>query len=179
MRLSQMPLVDVRIVDDADNDVPEGMVGEVVYRGDNVMLGYWRNPRATAETLKNGWLHTGDMGLKTGDYFFLVDRKKDMILSGDENIYSAEVEEAIMMHPAVLETAVIGVPHPKWGETVKAIVVPKPGMKVTEEEIIEHCKKYLASYKKPTSVDFWNKPLPRNPSGKVLKTELRPLYRGK
>jgi acyl-CoA synthetase (AMP-forming)/AMP-acid ligase II len=140
------------------------------------MKGYWRLPEASAETLRGGWLHTGDIGVFTeeGD-IYIVDRKKDMILSGDENVYPAEVEEVLYSHPSVLEAAVIGVPDKKWGETVKGIVVLKPGARATEEEIIEFCKERLSSYKKPTSIDFLAQ-LPRNPSGKVLKTKLRKRY---
>jgi len=170
------PYCEVRIVDEKVKDLPPWEVGEIICRGDNVMKGYWRLPDATKETLRNGWLHSGDLGLFTDDEeIYVVDRKKDMILSGDENIYPAEVEEVLYFHPAILEAAVIGVPDEKWGETVKAIVVLKEGAKATAEEIIEYCKGRLSSYKKPTSVDFMDQ-LPRNPSGKVLKTELRKPY---
>jgi long-chain acyl-CoA synthetase len=167
----------VRVVNDHDEDVPPWEVGEIVCRGDNVMKGYWRLPEATKETLLNGWLHSGDLGLFTdkGD-LYVVDRKKDMILSGDENVYPAEVEETLHSHPAVLEAAVIGVLDERWGETVKGIVVLKDGATADEKEIIEFCKERLSSYKKPTSIDFVEE-LPRNPSGKVLKTELRKRYR--
>jgi acyl-CoA synthetase (AMP-forming)/AMP-acid ligase II len=151
-------------------------VGEIVCRGDNVMKGYWRLPAETEETLRGGWLHGGDMGLFTDSgEIYVVDRKKDMILSGDENIYPAEVEEVLHLHPSVLEAAVIGVPDEKWGETVKALVVLKDKARATEKEIIDFCKERLSSYKKPTSVDFLEQ-LPRNPSGKVLKRELRERY---
>ncbi len=174
-----LPYFQIRIVDDHDRDVPAWVPGEVLGYGDNVMKGYWRLPEATAETLWGGWLHTGDIGVFTeeGD-IYIVDRKKDMILSGDENVYPAEVEEVLYSHPSILEAAVIGVPDEKWGETVKGIVVLKPGAKATEEEIIEFCKARLSSYKKPTSIDFLAQ-LPRNPSGKVLKTELRKRYGAK
>jgi len=173
-----LPYCQVRIVDEDDQDKPSWEPGEVICYGDNVMKGYWRMPEATQETLKNGWLHTGDIGLFTDEgEIYIVDRKKDMILSGDENIYPAEVEEVLYSHPAILEAAVIGVPDERWGETVKAIVVLKEGAKATAGEIIEYCKGRLSSYKKPTSVDFLEQ-LPRNPSGKVLKTELRRPYWG-
>lgn len=170
------PYCQVRIVNDDDEDLPAWEIGEIIARGDNVTKGYWRLPEATAETLRNGWLHSGDMGVFTdeGD-IYVVDRKKDMILSGDENIYPAEIEEVLYSHPAILEAAVIGVPDERWGETVKAIVALKEGTRATAEEIIEFCKERLSSYKKPTSVDFVDQ-LPRNPSGKVLKTELREPY---
>lgn len=167
---------EVKIVDDDDNEVSIGAVGEICVRGQNVMKGYWKMPDETAEALKNGWFHTGDLGRMDEDgYLYVVDRKKDMIISGAENIYSAEVENALSSHPAVLEVAVIGVPDERWGESVKAIVVLREGMKATEEELIEHCKKNLASYKKPKSIDFVDA-LPRNVMGKVLKTELREKY---
>ena len=172
------PYCEVRIVNEKDEDLPPGQVGEIIGRGDNVMKGYWRLPEATQETLRNGWLHSGDLGLFTDDgEVYVVDRKKDMILSGDENIYPAEVEEVLYSHPSILEAAVIGVPDAKWGETVKAIVALKEGARATAAEIIEYCKGRLSSYKKPTSVDFVDR-LPRNPSGKVLKTELRKPYGG-
>lgn len=173
-----LPYCQVRIVDEEDRDVPPWEPGEVLCYGENVMKGYWRQPEATEETLRNGWLHTGDIGLFADDGdIYIVDRKKDMILSGDENIYPAEVEEVLYSHPSILEAAVIGVPHEKWGETVKAVVVLKKEASATAEEIMEYCKGRLSSYKKPTSVDFLEQ-LPRNPSGKVLKTELRRPYWG-
>lgn len=171
------PYCEIRIVDENDEDKPPWEIGEIICRGDNIMKGYWRQPEATEETLRNGWLHTGDLGVFTDEgELYVVDRKKDMILSGDENIYPAEIEEVLHSHPAILEAAVIGVPDEKWGETVKAIVVLNEGASVTPDEIIGFCKERLSSYKKPTSVDFVDE-LPRNPSGKVLKKELRKLYR--
>lgn len=169
---------DLRIVDEDDRPVPRDAktVGEMIVRGDNVMKGYWRMPELTAETLRNGWCHTGD--LATWDekgYLYVVDRKKDMIVSGGENIYSAAVEEAVYKHPAVKECAVIGVPHPAYGETVKAVVVLREGYQVTPEEIIEACRKHLASYMKPTSIEFVDA-LPKAPTGKVLKRVLREKF---
>lgn len=167
---------EVKIVDDADREVPIGTVGEICVQGPNVMKGYWRMPQESAEALKGGWFHTGDLGrFDEEGFLYVVDRKKDMIISGAENIYSAEVENALSSHPAVLEVAVIGVPDEKWGEAVKAVVVLREGMKATEEELIEHCKQRLASYKKPKSIDFMER-LPRNVMGKILKTELREKY---
>jgi long-chain acyl-CoA synthetase len=167
---------EVRIVDEEDRELPIGMVGEICVRGPHVMKGYWKMPEETEEALRGGWFHTGDVGrIDDQGYLFVVDRKKDMIISGGENIYSAEVENVISSHPAVREVAVIGVPDPQWGEAVKAIVALKPGMTATEDEIIEHCKKNLASYKKPKSVEFVDA-LPRNVMGKVLKKELREKY---
>lgn len=168
--------VEAKIVDPDDEEAPIGAVGEVCVRGQNVMKGYWKRPEETSEALRGGWFHTGDLGRMDEDgYLYLVDRKKDMIISGAENIYSAEVENALNSHPAVLEVAVIGVPDEKWGEAVKAVVVLREGIKATEEELIEHCKQRLASYKKPKSIAFMEC-LPRNVMGKVLKTELREKY---
>jgi long-chain acyl-CoA synthetase len=151
-------------------------MGEIVVRGMVVMKGYWKNPTATAETLRGGWLHTGDLGIMDKDgYLYLLDRKKDMIISGGENIYSREIEDVILRHPAVFEVAVIGIPDEKWGESVKAIVVLKQGQKVTEGDIINFCKDHLASYKKPKSVEFINA-IPKSSLGKVLKKELRGKY---
>jgi acyl-CoA synthetase (AMP-forming)/AMP-acid ligase II len=172
----ECPGVRVRVVDDDDVDVPAGTMGEIVVRGDLVMKGYWNKPEATAETLRGGWLHTGDVGYLDADgYLFITDRKKDMIISGGSNIYPREVEEVICRHPAVYEVSVIGVPDPKWGETVKALVVVRDGTTVTEAEIVEHCRRHLASYKKPQSVEFLPS-LPKNAYGKILKRELRERY---
>lgn len=167
---------EMKIVDDDDNPVPVGTVGEICVRGQNVMKGYWKMPRETEEALKDGWFHTGDLGKMDDEgYLYVMDRKKDMIISGGENIYSAEVENVLSSHPAVLEVAVIGVPDKQWGEAVKAIVALREGMNATEQELIEYCKENLASYKKPKTVDFMEA-LPRNVMGKVLKTELREKY---
>lgn len=169
--------IEARVVDDNDNDVPIGEVGEIVYRGPAVMKEYYKMPDATAEAFKGGWFHSGDLVRQDEDGFiYVVDRKKDMIISGGENIYPAEIEEVLYTHPKILEAAVIGIHDPDWGENVKAIVVPKQGETLTEEEVIEHCKKNLASYKKPKSVDFVDV-LPRNPQGKVLKFVLREKYK--
>jgi len=163
----------VRVVNDRGEDIKPGEVGEIIIKGDTVMKGYWKNPEATSDTIKNGWLFTGDLARVDEDgYIYIVDRKKDMIISGGENIYSKEVEDVINSHPAVLESAVIGVKDDKWGESVKAIVVLFPNEKLGEDELIEFCKKNLASYKKPKFIEFV-KSLPRNPSGKVLKSQLR------
>ena len=164
---------DVKIVDEDDHDVQDGERGEIVVRGPNVMKGYWNQPEATSEVLVNGWFHTGDIGIRDSDgYFFIVDRKKDMIISGGENVYPAEVEDALYQHPGVKEVAVIGVQHPRWGETVRAVVVPKDGVTLTEAEIIEYSQGRLARYKQPKSVVFVDM-LPRNPAGKVIKFDLR------
>jgi acyl-CoA synthetase (AMP-forming)/AMP-acid ligase II len=168
--------VEVKIVDSEDQELPVGELGEIVVRGMVVMKGYWKNQTATAETIRGGWLHTGDLGIMDEDgYLYLLDRKKDMIISGGENVYSREIEDVILKHPAVFEVAVIGVPDEKWGESIKAIVVLKQGQKVTEDDIINFCKDHLASYKKPKSVEFINA-IPKSSLGKVLKKELRGKY---
>ena len=168
--------VEVKIFDEKDNELPPERMGEIVVRGEVVMKGYWKNPRATAETLRGGWLHTGDLGIMDErGYVYILDRAKDMIISGGENIYSREIEDTILKHPTVHEVAVIGVPDETWGEAVKAIVALKQGQKVTQEEIINFCKEHLASFKKPKSVEFIDE-IPKNPYGKVLKRELRERY---
>lgn len=171
--------VEVRIVDPNMKDVPEGDVGEIVYRGPTVMQGYWNKPQATAEAFEGGWFHSGDLVRRDEEgYIYVVDRKKDMIISGGENIYCAEVEAVIDAHPGVAEVALIGVPDPKWVETPRAIIVPTdPANPPSEEEVIAWCKDRLASYKKPTSVVITDT-LPRNASGKVLKTQLREVLGG-
>jgi long-chain acyl-CoA synthetase len=167
---------EVRLIDEQGHDVPAGEVGEIVARSARMMKEYWKLPKETAEIMKGGWLHTGDMGRMDEDgYIYIVDRKKDMIISGGENIYSREVEEALYTHPAVQEAAVVGVPDEKWGESVKAVVVLRKGMKATEDEIIDFCKEHLASYKKPKSVEFWDS-LPMTGSGKIKKNEIRDRY---
>jgi acyl-CoA synthetase (AMP-forming)/AMP-acid ligase II len=167
---------DVRVVNEKEEDIKPGEVGEIIERGDDTMMGYWKDPERTAETLKNGWLHTRDMAMVDEEgYIYIVDRKADMIISGGYNIYPTEVEEVLFRHPAVFEASVIGVPDDLWGESVKAIVVLKEGMKATEDELIQHCKNYLSSYKKPKSVDFISE-LPKNPYGKILRRKLREKY---
>jgi len=167
---------EVRIVGEQGHDVPVGEVGEIIARSDRMMKGYWKLPKETAEIMKGGWLHTGDMGIMDEDgYIYIVDRKKDMIISGGENIYSREVEEVLYTHPAVQEAAVVGVPDEKWGESVKAVIVLRKGMTATEDEMIDFCKERLASYKKPKSVEFWDS-LPMTGSGKIMKNEIRDRY---
>ena len=168
---------ELRIVDELDNALPIGAVGEICFKSSQSMLGYWNNSVATIEALRGGWLHTGDMGYVDEDGFvYLADRKKDMIISGGENVYSREVEEALMSHPAVTDAAVIGVPDARWGEAVKGVVVLKPGVALTAEALIAHARNFIAAYKCPKSVEFVGE-LPRLPSGKVSKLRLRELYR--
>jgi acyl-CoA synthetase (AMP-forming)/AMP-acid ligase II len=168
--------VEIRLVDDADRDVPVGSVGEAIYRAPTMMNEYYKNPEATAEAFRGGWFHSGDMMRQDEEgFFYVVGRKQDMIVSGGENIYPAEIEDVLQSHPKILEAAVIGVFDEEWGESVKAIVVRKPGETLTEEDVIEHCKEHLASYKKPKSVDFADA-LPRSSTMKVLKTVLREKY---
>jgi len=168
-----VPFAEVKIVDEQDREVPQGQVGEVICRGPNIMKGYYQDPEATEEALRGGWLHTGDLGrMDEEGFLYIVDRKKDMIISGGENIYPREIEELLYGHPKIQDAAVVGIPHSLWGESVRAFVVLKAGQRMTEEEVIEYCKSHLASYKKPRSVRFVDS-LPRNPSGKVLKTKLR------
>ena len=171
-----LPFIEIRVVDDNDNDVPVGEVGEAIYRGPTVLKEYYKNPEATAEAMRGGWFHSGDLVKRDEEGFlYVVDRKKDMINSGGENIYPAEIEAVLLKNPKIQESAVIGVHDVEWGESVKAIVVPKPGEELTEKEIIDFCKGHLASFKKPKSVDFIDV-LPRNAMGKVLKTVLREQY---
>jgi long-chain acyl-CoA synthetase len=172
----EAPYSSVRIVDDQMRDLPAGEIGEIIVKGDQVMKGYWRNEEATRETIDDGWLHTGDMGrVDENRLFYIVDRKKDMIVTGGENVYSREVEDALAEHPGVLDVAVIGVPDETWGENVCAVVVKRAGAEVEEDVLVGHCKSLLASFKKPKLVIFVDE-LPRNPSGKVLKRELRERY---
>ncbi|MCP4754834.1 MAG: long-chain-fatty-acid--CoA ligase [Proteobacteria bacterium] len=168
--------IEARVVDESDNDVPQGQVGEIIYRGPTTMKEYYKNPEATAEAMRNGWFHSGDLvRIDEEGFIYVVDRSKDMIVSGGENIYAVEVEEVLYTHPSVLEAAVIGVPDPKWEEAVKAVVVLREGYQATEEEIIEHCRQNLAGYKKPKSVEFLEE-LPKNATGKVQKFILREKY---
>ena len=168
--------VRVRVVDAAGDDVPAGETGEILVRGDLVMQGYWGNAEATAETLRDGWLHTGDMGnLDEDGYVYLTDRIKDLIISGGANVYPRRVEDAIARHPAVSEIAVIGVPDPKWGEAVKAVVALRDGAQVSADELLSLCRGALANFEVPKSVDFLPE-LPKNAYGKIVKREIREPY---
>jgi len=173
-----MALMDVRVVDPEGREIPWGKdeVGEIIIRGATVMNGYWKNPTETEKAIKDGWFYTGDLAtIDEYGYVYIVDRKKDIIISGGINISSKEVEEVLYKHAAVNQAAVIGVPHEKWGETVKAVVVLNKGYTVLEKELIDFCKAGLASYKKPTSIDFVSD-LPKTSSGKINKKELREKY---
>lgn len=176
-----LPLVDLRVVDSEDRDVAVGTIGEIVARGPNVMPGYWNRPDETATTLRHGWLHTGDAGFLDADgYLFLVDRVKDMIVSGGENVYSVEVENCLAAHPAVLSCAVFGIPDERWGEAVHAVVVVRPGVAVEAEALREFCRDRIAAYKVPRRIDLRDAPLPLSGAGKILKAELRaPFWAGR
>ncbi len=168
--------VEVRVVDHNDNDVPAGEVGEVIARGPNVMKGYWKRPEINAEVLRGGWMHTGDLGaLDEQGFLYILDRKKDMIKTGSENVYSPEVESVLCAHPSVLEAAVIGVPHPTWGETIRAVAVTRPNCVLTEADLISWCRERLTHFKCPTSVAFTDS-LPKGGTGKVQKNVLRERF---
>jgi acyl-CoA synthetase (AMP-forming)/AMP-acid ligase II len=166
----------MRIVDEADRDVKIGEIGEIIIKSRRIMTGYWRNPEATQKAVRNGWLYTGDMAYyDERGFIYIADRKKDMIVSGGENIYPKEVEEVLYRHPAVCEAAVIGIPDEYWVERVHALVVLNSGQKATEEEIIKFCRSQIARYKAPKGVEFLES-LPKNPQGKILKKEIRKRY---
>jgi long-chain acyl-CoA synthetase len=168
-----IPGVEIKIVDDNGYDLPHGQLGELVARGDNIMMGYWRQPEATAETLRDGWLHTGDLATEDDDgYFTIVDRKKDMIVVSGYNVYPREVEEVLFRHPAVADAAVVQYPDPYQGESVMAFIVLKQGASATEQEIINYCRSEIAVFKCPRRVAFVAE-LPKNNTGKVLRRELR------
>jgi long-chain acyl-CoA synthetase len=169
--------VEVRVVNAEGDDVHPGEVGEIIASGPNVMSGYWRMPEATAAAIADGWMYTGDLAtVDVENYIYIVDRARDMIISGGENIYSVEVENALYTHPAVLEVAVIGIPHDVWGEAVHAVVVCKPGMSVGEDELIAHTRTLIAGYKVPRSIEFLQDTLPKSGAGKILKRDLREKY---
>jgi len=168
---------EVKVVDARRKEVPRGTAGELAIRGPNIMKGYWNKPDETAAVLEDGWYYSGDGATMDKEGFvYIVDRLKDMIISGGENVYSAEVENAISLMPGVGEVAVIGVPDDRWGERVHAIIVPKPGAALTPESVLEFCRSQIAGYKCPRSVDFRDTALPLSGAGKVLKRELREPY---
>jgi acyl-CoA synthetase (AMP-forming)/AMP-acid ligase II len=168
-----LPIAEIRIVDGDDNELPAGQAGEICARGPMVMQGYWNKPQATEAALKGGWMHTGDGGYLDNDgYLYVVDRLKDMIVTGGENVYSAEVENALAQLPAIAQSAVIGVPDAHWGERVHAVIVVRPGHTLTPEQVMAHCKGLIAGYKCPRSVEFRTE-LPTSPAGKLQKFVLR------
>ena len=169
--------VQIKIADEDGKQLATGEIGEICCTGPNAMLGYWNKPEQTADTIKDGWVHTGDAGyLDENGFLYIVDRVKDMIVTGGENVYSAEVESVVSTHPAVAQVAVVGIPHDEWGEAVHAIVVPAPGAEQDADAIIALCKEKIAGYKCPKSVSFREEPLPLSGAGKVLKRELRAPY---
>jgi long-chain acyl-CoA synthetase len=171
------PGIDVRVIDESGNETEVGQPGELVARGANVMRGYWNDPQETKAAFRNGMFRTGDVGYQSRDgYFYLLDRIKDMIVTGGENVYTGEVEAVIAEHPAVREAAVFGIPDPQWGELVMASVVLKPGKALSAEELIAHCRRSLANYKIPRRIEFSENELPKSGSGKILKRVLRERY---
>ena len=163
---------EMKVVDDDDNEVPQGEVGEIVIRGHNVMKGYWNRADATREVMRGGWFHSGDMARMDEDgYFFIVDRKKDLIIRGGYNVYPREIEEVLYEHPAVREAAVVAVPHDDLGEEVGAAVAMKDGESITAEELQAYVKENVAAYKYPRSIWFVDE-LPKGPTGKILKREI-------
>ncbi len=169
--------VDVRVVKEDGSDAKPGEVGEIIARGPNIMLGYWKRPDDTEDVLRDGWLYTGDLAtVDEGGYIYLVDRKKDMIVTGGENVYSTEVEAVLYAHPAVKEAAVIPIPDPDWGEAVHACVALRDGERLTADELIEFCRDQMATYKVPRSIEFIEGELPKGGTGKILKKQLRERY---
>lgn len=167
---------EMKVVDDDDNEVPDGELGEIVLRGENILKGYFKNPEATEKAFRGGWFHTGDVGYRDRDgFFFIVDRKSDMIIRGGENIYPREIDEVLYQHPAVAAAATIGLPDPLYGEEVAAFIVLKDGSETTEAQLIAHCRAELADYKCPKSIHFV-KDIPKGPTGKLLKRELAKIH---
>jgi acyl-CoA synthetase (AMP-forming)/AMP-acid ligase II len=167
---------EVKVVDEQDHPLKPREIGEICVRGAHIMAGYWKNPELSAEVLRGGWYHTGDMGYLDEDGFlYLTDRKADMIITGGENVYPKEVEDILYQHPAVRECTVVSAPDDRWGETVRAVVVLHKGQKATEAELITHCKERLAGYKCPKAVSFWDS-LPKSAVGKILKKEVKEFF---
>jgi long-chain acyl-CoA synthetase len=167
---------EMKVFDDNDNEVSDDQLGEIVLRGENILKGYFKSPEATEIAFRNGWFHTGDIGYRDQDgFFYIVDRKSDMIIRGGENIYPREIDEVLYQHPAVAAAATIGVPDPLYGEEVAAFIVLKDGMKVDEAELIAYCTERLADYKCPKSIRIV-KDIPKGPTGKLLKRELAKLH---
>ena len=176
-----VPAVEIEVVDETGAEAPRGQSGEVRVRGANAMLGYWNKPEQTAETLKDGWVYTGDGGVMDEEGFlYIVDRVKDMIITGGENVFSAEVENAIMQFPGLSECAVIGIPDDRWGEAVHAIVVPRAGQTPDPAAVVAHCRDLIAPYKCPRTVEVRAEALPKSGAGKIQKFELRaPFWEGR
>jgi long-chain acyl-CoA synthetase len=167
---------EMKVLDDDDNEVPDGELGEIVLRGENILKGYFKSPEATRTAFRNGWFHTGDVGYRDQDgFFYIVDRKSDMIIRGGENIYPREIDEVLYQHPAVAAAATIGVPDELYGEEVAAFIVLKDGLKVSEEELISYCTERVADYKCPKSIRIVAE-IPKGPTGKLLKRELARIY---
>jgi len=167
---------EMKVVDDDDNEVADGELGEIVLRGENILKGYFKNPEATERAFRGGWFHTGDVGYRDPDgFFYIVDRKTDMIIRGGENIYPREIDEVLYQHPAVAAAATIGVPDPLYGEEVAAFIVLRQGMTPSEDELIDYCKAELADYKCPKTIRLV-KDIPKGPTGKLLKRELARIY---
>jgi acyl-CoA synthetase (AMP-forming)/AMP-acid ligase II len=166
----------MKVVSEEGEDVPAGEVGEIAIRGHNVMKGYWGRPDATAEAIRGGWFHSGDLARVDDEgYIFIVDRKKEMLVSGGFNVYPSEVESVLAQHPAVYEVCVVGVPDERWGETVKAVVVLRAGAEVSGGDIMDFCRGRLADFKRPRSVDFVPQ-LPKNGNGKLSRKDVREHY---
>ena len=171
------PGIDLRIVDESGKEVEPGVHGELAARGPNVMRGYWNNSEETKQAFRDGFFRTGDIGYRDANgYFYILDRLKDMIVTGGENVYSGEVEAVMYQHPAVREAAVFGIPDPQWGELVAACVVRKPGRPLSEEELAAHCRRSLANYKVPRRVELSDTELPKSGTGKILKRILRERF---
>jgi long-chain acyl-CoA synthetase len=169
---------EMRVVDEDDRDVPDGSLGEIVLRGENILKGYYKNPDATEIAFRNGWFHTGDIGYRDADgFYYIVDRKSDMIIRGGENIYPREIDEVLYQHPKVAAAAAVGLPDDLYGEEVAAVIVLKDETKVSEQEVIDFCKARLADYKCPKSVHFVHD-IPKGPTGKLLKRELVRMLKG-
>ncbi len=169
-----VPISDVKVVDEEGREVPRGEIGELCVRGPHVVKGYWNKPEPTAKTFRNGYLHTGDVvRMDDEGFIYVLDRAKDMLIRGGENVYCVEVENALYQHPAVIDAAVIGIPHRVLGEEVGAVVQLKAGVVVTEQELRTHVSRTLAAFKVPVRIEFRNEPLPRNPNGKIMKRQLR------
>ena len=176
-----LPGVQLRIVDARGKDLPSGAIGEVVIRSSNTMLGYWQLPETTAEAVSSeGWIRTGDAGfLDDEGYLFIQDRVKDMIISGGENVYSLEVENALASHPAVSQCAVFGRPHEHWGEAVHAVATLKPGVMASERDLIDHCRRILAHYKCPRTLEIRDRPMPLSGANKISKAALKEELRAR